>query len=210
MVQLGDRMEVQPLLRHRWSVLASTVWATAVAWSGSDNSSFSGQITLNQVKNWHKKNIDEFICHLNLSVLSSCSSLMDFSVLGHVLLSVDNQIWHSQKSGGSRFSNWKVQFLQLKDDQNLYIKASVVYLTSWTYMHVMHVFPGRYGWISLKKQKKSALKDQMMEPNWRFEVPMMKPSLRWSKRIYETHNWKLRWGSYDRLKMREAAKLKVS
>jgi hypothetical protein len=62
-----------------------------VAWSGSDNSSFSGQI-MNQVKNWRKKNIDEFICHLNLSVLSSCSSLMNFSVLGHVLLSVDNQI----------------------------------------------------------------------------------------------------------------------
>jgi hypothetical protein len=54
------------------------------------------------------------------------------------------------------------------------ISRSVVYLISWTYMHIMHVFLGRFGWISLKKQR-SAWKDQKMELNWRFEdVPCSK------------------------------------
>jgi hypothetical protein len=76
-------------------------------------------------------------------------------------------------------------------------------------LHVMHVLPVRFGWISHKKQR-SAWKYKNMEPNWIFELPMLKPSSRWSKWIHGTHNLKIEWGSYNNLKMLQAVEQDVS
>jgi hypothetical protein len=64
---------------------------------------------------------------------------------------------------------------------------------------VMHVFLEQFCWISLKEQR-SASNYKKMNPNWRFEASMMKPSSRRSKWIYGTHDLELRRGNYDILK----------
>jgi hypothetical protein len=76
------------------------------------------------------------------------------------------------------------------------------------FFRIMHMFLRQFGWISLKKQRRAS-NYKKINSNWILEASMMKPSLRWSKWIYGTHNLELIRGSYCILKMIKAAKPEV-